>query len=544
MKIFYERSVNNKIKIIALALFIMPLAFSACEWKACEREEVAPAVDAKEAVGERPVTVTKEREPVVAEPVVAGGFYPDDPVKLRNMMRKFLEKAEVPETKGRPLGFMAPHAGYRYSGPVAAYCYKMIKGTGVKRFVIMGPSHGVSFQGVYVMDKDFYRTPLGLAPIDRESALRLAAARQWISTDPRLYGTEHSLEVQIPFLQEVAGADISIVLVKIGRIDDEQSEDLARVLNQVFPGNDVIFIASTDMSHGNYPPYKGSDQTRPVDLKTLFHIKAMDIDAIARGIRDHSTPLCGGLPVLTLMNLFKQRGGGEIEVLKYGDSGDASGDHRAVVGYGAMVFVAPEGKEGVVTSAETEGKYTLTEDEKLELLKMARACAEAAIKKEPIPKFETESRMLKQIGAAFVTLKRAGQLRGCIGTIVANEPLYKCIQRRAVDAAIHDSRFVFNPIKPEELKNIEIEISVLTPPTPAKSPDEIKVGRDGVLLTIGRARGVYLPQVPVEQGWDRDTYLSRLCGKAGVRDPNCFRHPLAKLEKFQAIVFSEHEMGL
>jgi AmmeMemoRadiSam system protein B/AmmeMemoRadiSam system protein A len=550
MKISSQRSVNKKVGIIALALFVMPLYFSACEQKACEGEEAAPAVEAEEAVGKKAVPVTKEREPVVAEPVVAGGFYPADPARLRNMIRTFLDQAKVPEAKGRPLGFMAPHAGYRYSGSVAAYCYKMIGKTGVKRFVIMGPSHGVSYEGVYVMDKDFYRTPLGLVRIDRESAGRLAAAKPWISADDRLYGTEHSLEVQIPFLQEVAGEDISIVMVKIGRIDDAQAGDLARALNQVFPGDDVIFIASTDMSHGNYPPYKGSDQTRPVDLKTLFYIKAMDIDAIARGIRDHSTPLCGGLPVLTLMNLFKQRGGGEVVDLKYADSGDATGDHRAVVGYGSAAFIlAEEGKEDAVSEkvtgpAEETGTYLLTDEEKLELLKMARACAEAAVKKESIPSFETDSRMLQRIGAAFVTLKRAGQLRGCIGTILANEPLYKCIQRRAVDAAIHDSRFVFNPIKPEELKNIEIEISVLTPPEPAKSPDEIKVGRDGVLLTIGRNRGVFLPQVPVEQGWDRDTYLSRLCGKAGVRDPNCFRHPNAKLEKFQAIVFSEHEMGL
>ena len=161
---------------------------------------------------------------------------------------------------------------------------------------------------------------------------------------------------------------------------------------------------------------------------------------------------------------------------------------------------------------------------------------------------DTRSAVLKQaldlssvVGLEGVTIKRAGQLRGCIGTIVANEPLYQCVQRRAVDAAIHDSRFVFNPIKPAELSAIEIEISVLTPPQPAANPEEIVVGRDGVLLTLGANRGVFLPQVPVEQGWDRETYLSHLCGKAGLRDPDCFRHPNARLEKFQAIVFSEHE---
>ena len=187
--------------------------------------------------------------------------------------------------------------------------------------------------------------------------------------------------------------------------------------------------------------------------------------------------------------------------------------------------------------------FPLTEADKIELLKIARASAEAAVKGEKPPAMETQSENLKKIGAAFVTLKTRGQLRGCIGTIMANEPLYQCVQRRAVDAAINDSRFFMNRITPAEFQQLEIEISVLTPTVPAK-PEEIVVGRDGVLLSVGPYRGVFLPQVPTEQGWDHDAYLNNLCHKAGSGDPNCWKRPDAKLERFEAIVFSEHEMGL
>jgi AmmeMemoRadiSam system protein A len=174
---------------------------------------------------------------------------------------------------------------------------------------------------------------------------------------------------------------------------------------------------------------------------------------------------------------------------------------------------------------------------------MARIFAGAAVKGERLAPMETASENLKRVGAAFVTLKNRGRLRGCIGTIFAQEPLYLCVQRRAVDAAINDSRFFMDRITPAELAQIEIEISVLTPPVPAR-PEEIVVGRDGVLLSVGPYHGVFLPQVPVEQGWDRETYLNNLCHKAGSRDPNCWRKPEARLERFEAIVFSEHELGL
>jgi len=482
----------------------------------------------------------KDRKREVMSPVVAGRFYPGDASELKSMIEAFLEKAEVPALSGRPLGFMVPHAGYPYSGPVAAHVYKAVQETDADKFVIMGPSHGVRFNGVYVMSKDAYKTPLGEVNLMREKARRLAEARPWISTDDRFYGREHSVEVQLPFLQKAAGPDLSVMVVVIGQADYEKVYDLARLLKKAFSGEEVVYLASTDMSHGNIPPYKSSKEIQPVDKHTLELIKSMDMKALEKGLRDRSTPMCGGLPVLALMKLYELSGGKEIKVLDYADSGDATGDHSRVVGYGAAAFMTSPDSSASQSSGPG---FSLTREDKKKLMEIARRTVEAAIKGEEPPSFQVESKNLKQEGAAFVTLKTDGRLRGCIGSIVATEPLYKCVRRRAVDAALHDSRFVFNRLGPDELADLEIEISVLTPPRLVSDLREIKVGRDGVILSLDSKRGVFLPQVPVEQGWDRQAYLSNLCRKAGIRNRNCYQDPKARLRTFRAIVFSEDDLA-
>jgi len=522
------------------ALIVLTAGFGA----GCKRSAPEPLEEPRP-VAEKTMTMKEpERKREVQEPVVAGAFYPSDPAELSRMIQSHLAAVKAPELDGmRPFGFMVPHAGYPFSGPVAAYVYKAIAKSEVKKFVIIGPAHRVNFPGVFVMDKDAYRTPLGEVKLARGLAQKLAGSRNYFSTDDRLYGREHSVEVQLPFLQTVAGPDISVVVVVIGRLSPEMTEDLARALEETFAGEEVIYLASSDMSHGNYPPYKGTEQTRPVDLRTLELIKSLDIAGLKRGLVDDSAPLCGGLPVLTLMHLFKLRGGSEVRTLHYADSGDATGDHSRVVGYGASAFLLPGGESGPTESGiESKGAgMNLSDQEKLELLKMARAVVEAAVKKERVPSFETSLASLRAPGAAFVTLKTQGELRGCIGSIIATEPLYQCVQRRAADAALNDARFVHHRLQPSELSEVEVEISVLTPPRRVSSPDEVVVGRDGVILELAGHGGVFLPHVPLEQGWDREQYLSNLCRKAGLSDPKCYRHPRAALKTFQAIVFSEHD---
>ncbi len=543
-----SRSMTKKVPFGIVSIFLLATLVGPGGCK--DKERVGESSRAMEAKAPA-VTSKPEKAPTartVQSPIVAGSFYPAGPDELGSMIKGFLDLAPAPEIKGRVFGIMVPHAGYRYSGPVAAYAYKALVPARPSRFVILGPSHRSPLEGVFVLDKDAYRTPLGEVEMDREAAKKLVASRDWIVSDDRFYSQEHSLEVQIPFIQTVAGPGLKINVVMMGGLTDDRAADFAKVLDETFPGDDVVFVASTDMSHGNYPPYKGTEQTKPVDLKTLETIESMDVEAVARGVKDRTRPICGGLPVVTLMRLFKERGGRVVKTLHYADSGDATGDRSRVVGYGAAAFILDEEDKSEAApgpasdaSAPSPKGFHLTGEEKKELLEMARAFAEAAVKRVDLPTMETKSESLRSIGAAFVTLKTEGDLRGCIGTIIPNEPLYLCVQRRAVDAAIHDARFFMHPLTPEDLKKLEIEISVLTPIERCQSPEEVKVGRDGVLITLGRARGVFLPQVPIEQGWDHDAYLSNLCRKAGVMDPNCWKRDDAVLERFQAIVFSESE---
>ncbi len=534
--------IKNRAIVVLLSLALATGAFGVgCEDKEKKKEPDIKKPAQEKEPGEKRVVPKAQAKREVQSPVVAGRFYPADKSRLSGMIESFVQKAQLKELPGRPLGFMVPHAGYPYSGPVAAHAYKAIKRTKAKKFVIMGPSHGVRFDGVYVMEKDAYKTPLGEVALMRDKARKLADSRQWIKSSDRLYGREHSVEVQIPFLQKVAGSNLSVLVMVMGQTDYKKAYELAEILNKTFEGEDVIYLASTDMSHGNIPPYQSSKEIEPVDRHTLELIKSRDIKALEEGIRERSTPLCGGLPVLALMKLFELADGKDVRVLDYADSGDATGDHSRVVGYGAVAFMLPEDSEKGAKS-DSRIDFTLTERDKKKLLKIARKTVEAAVKGEDIPNFEADSKNLKQKGAAFVTLKTNGRLRGCIGSIISTEPLYKCVRRRATDAALRDSRFASNRLRPEELSNLDVEVSVLTPPKPVDSPQEVKVGRDGVILNVGRHRGVFLPQVPVEQGWDRQAYLSNLCRKAGIGDKDCYKHPNARLETFQAIVFSEHEL--
>ncbi len=277
--------------------------------------------------------------PLVQKPLVVGKFYTANADKLDSTVRKMIEQVEQEPLEEAPFGFMVPHAGMIFSGPVAARAYKAIQQTDVKRFVIIAPAHHVNFEGVYAMDKDFYETPLGRVRIDRDSVKKLTEGRDWISTDPALYVKEHSLEVQLPFLQTVVSEGLEIVPLIIGDSRMANAQRLAAALNQVFAGQDVIYLASSDMGHGNYPDYRNAKIINAIDKLTLSRIKSLDVRQLDRDLLQKKCELCGAGPVISLMTLFRMNGGEKIKVLKYGDSGDAMGDKSAVVGYASVAFM-------------------------------------------------------------------------------------------------------------------------------------------------------------------------------------------------------------
>jgi len=482
------------------------------------------------------------------QPTVAGQFYPGDPVALRKMVDDFLGKADPPKNLGDVFGVVAPHAGYIYSGPVAAYSFKAVEGKKYDVIVVLGLSHR-TWGTIAVLDYDAYQTPLGAVKIDRAASRRLVAADAGLfEKSDRMFRGEHSLEVELPFLQTVLPGT-PVVMVIIGQADRPMLQQLAAALDATFRDTRTLFVASSDMTH-----YRRYDDAKEADLETLALLGKRDVDGLLHEPDAHER-LCGLNPVVTLFELYKLRGGTDARVLKYLNSGDTAGDKTRVVGYGSMALIAPAG--GAKTKAApaaadpspaaddpspaataAAAEWNLQPADKKQLLKIARETLDAYIRTGKKPDFQVNSPMLTSNGAAFVTLEKnpGKQLRGCIGHVVAQEPLWRCVRDMAVAASTEDPRFP--RVRENELKDIHIEISVLTPPTPVKDVSEIHVGEHGLIIGRGWNRGLLLPQVATEYHWNRETFLDQTCLKAGL-PAGSWREPGTKIEKFSAVVFDE-----
>jgi AmmeMemoRadiSam system protein B/AmmeMemoRadiSam system protein A len=476
-------------KLIVAGVCLLPLAFS------------PPTVSAK----------------TVFEPVVAGKFYPADASKVRSMVQSYIDSAGKLTVKGELMGLIAPHAGYVYSGPVAGHAYKELKGRAYDIVVVIAPSHTSPLNGVSILDKDAYRTPLGEIPVHRESVKALIDQIPWISHVPALFSREHSMEVHLPFLQVALKPGFTIVPVVMGSSNPDLAAAFATVLARQFRGQKVLFIASSDMSH--YMEYDGAKEK---DSGTLKIIGNGEIDTLFRQCSTKESELCGLGPVQVVMHLAEKMGIEGGTLLKYANSGDTAGDKSRVVGYSSFAFENP--------------KQHLSLADKQTLLTLARQTLEQYVRTGKRPEVVPDSPALKKQGAAFVTLKRRGELRGCIGQLRATMPLYRSVLEMAISSCSRDRRFT--PVKPEELGEIQVEISVMSPFMKVAGIDEIEVGRDGLYLTYQGRSGVLLPQVPGEQGWDKAEYLKAICRKAGLPD-RTWEKDGAELYRFTAQVFSE-----
>lgn len=489
--------------------------------------------------------------------VVAGppgrGFYSDDPTALRGQVEGFIEDAELPELKGDILAVMVPHAGYQYSGPVAAYAYKALKDRPVSTAILIGNSHNIDtpFSGAALSPADAWQTPLGPVDVDREVVGELAAHGTPFVEDRTPHAPEHSLEVQLPFLKTVL-PEARIVPILLRNTPKQQCTEIAALLAPVLKRPDVVVIASSDMSH--YPAYEDANRSDKAILDALVtmdpdRVYATDQRLMTERIPELACTLCGLDAVVTALMAAKQAGADKAVVLKYANSGDTAGMRGQCVGYGAVAFTAPEGTRGqTARKPGTEAREAdpdlvqLTEDEKRRLLAVARRTLEAHLGSGEMPSLEPGgSAALARKTACFVTLKEQGRLRGCIGELEPREPLIRAVASRAVAAATQDPRFA--PVTARDLPKIAIEISAMSPLRRVGSPDEVVVGKHGVVVRQGMRSGVFLPQVAPEQGWDRDTMLTILCTEKAGLPPDAWRKG-AELEVFTANVFGEEEFGL
>ncbi|OPY79518.1 MAG: hypothetical protein A4E64_00414 [Syntrophorhabdus sp. PtaU1.Bin058] len=457
----------------------------------------------------------------VKKPVFAGSFYPGERSVLAGMIDGYLKETEPKKDRisARIFGIMAPHAGYEYSGRTAAYAYNQIKGRPYTTVILMGPTHRVPFNGVAIYPSGSWETPLGNVQVDHEITKRLMEKCPVIRNYPVAFEREHSLEVQVPFLQRTL-KDFRIVPMVMGMMGENDYRVLADALCELLQqhAGKILIVASSDMSH--FHAYREANE---MDARTLKEIGALDTGRLAAGLAKGDYELCGSQAVLTLMMVAKKIGG-EATILHYANSGDATGDRSRVVGYGAVAFSLSEKGAG------------LSKKEQKALLAIARKTLEEAVTKGNITPVDTKDRALLEKRGVFVTLTRNGRLRGCIGYIIPVMPLYKAVSDMAVAAAIRDPRF--RPVTKEELKEIHIEISVLSPLKNIDDPQEIEIGKHGLFIVRGDNQGLLLPQVATEYMWNREEFLKQTCLKAGL-PPEAWREKGTKIYSFSAQIFSE-----
>lgn len=460
---------------------------------------------------------------VVKKAAFAGSFYPADRHELETLVDRYLKNAASEGCEGSPGTFavIAPHAGYVYSGQVAACSYAALKGQKAKTVILLGSSHRASFDGVAVYPEGSWETPLGRVSIDSAMVKSLAASGGTIKQVPSVFDGEHSLEVQLPFLQRTF-KDLKIVPLLTGRIQKEGIVKLSEILKGIMSRNKgrTVLVVSSDMSH-----YYSYNTAKTMDISTLRQIEGLSWEALYGGIAAKENELCGAPAVLAAMKMTRDIGG-EAQVLGYANSGDTAGDRSRVVGYGSVLFAQSDHRD----------LPPLTGLEKKKLLSIARKTLDEYVTSKTVPHIDIKEGRLTQRSGVFVTLNRHGQLRGCIGSIKPVAPLNRSVVEMTVAAASRDTRF--RPVADNEIKDISIEISVLSPLKPIKTPNEIEVGRHGLYIMKDGYSGLLLPQVATHYKWNREEFLRNTCSKAGLPE-DAWKDKGARIFIFSAQVFSE-----
>ena len=471
------------------------------------------------------------------EAAVAGQFYPGSPSELRKELQNlFTQKINI-QPEGKVLAVIAPHAGYVYSGPVAAESFEQIdRERVIDNIFLIGSSHRYSFDGASIYTVGNFRTPLGEVRVNMDLAKELCRKFSVFSTRTDAQINEHSLEVQLPFLQYWLHKPFQIIPIILGTQNVATCHKIAEALRPYFNQSN-LFVISTDFSH--YPGYADAQNA---DHKTAEAIITNKPDHLVKAIQTNersdipglATSLCGWTSVMTLLYITEEMPGIAYKLIDYRNSGDAAaGDKSRVVGYCAMgVYTSGNG-----TLQTEKGAYQIPDEDRVTLLKLARETIKSYVSTGKIPVIETEklSPVLKTPAGAFVSLYKNKELRGCIGRFDPDQPLYKVVQDMAVASSTRDTRFT--PVESNELGSIRIEISVLTPLKKIDSPDEIILGKHGIYMKKGYNSGTFLPQVAKSTGWTKEEFLGHCSrDKAGMGWDGW---KTAELYTYEAIVFGE-----
>lgn len=479
-------------------------------------------------------------------PAHAGSFYPGQPSTLKAAIDGFLRDAvaqRVPDARV----LVVPHAGILYSGQIAADAFAQTRGQSVDTVVILGANHTGPSSRASVFDGERWQTPLGPVAVDRALAEVIVEAGVGAVFDRTRHEREHSIEVQVPFIQ-VLHPSASILPIVIGAPEPALCERLGRLLARLARDRRLLIVASSDLSH--YPP---ADEARRLDAGTLEALVSGPASTLllrneqeipaAEGpsVPGLVTRACGLGPLLVAAEAARSLGATRGVVLSYANSSDSVvGTPDKAVGYGAVAF-AP-GPGGADTTAlavvRPDAQTPLDTADKRTLLRIARETLTRRFTSDTLPLARGGSPRVWRERGAFVTLKTrgGGALRGCVGRVEGSGPLLRLVSAMSLAAAFADQRFT--PLTPRELQGVDIEISVLTAPRAVRGPAEIVVGRDGVVLQVGEKSAVFLPYVAEEAGWSREELLDHLAEKAGL-PPFAWRDKRATFLTFQSDTFSE-----
>jgi hypothetical protein len=522
------KNIAAMVLVAAVAVVVLIFAFRAKTEDAGKKEDAA----------------MKKNEPTapleIRKPAYAGQFYKADKAGLDADVAGYLAKAKKRVIADDVVEILVPHAGYAYSAPTAAAAYKTLEGKKFDLVILLGSPHKYPEPGGFVYSGGAFETPLGNVSVDFELAQALASTGV-VKSSSEAHANEHSLEVQIPFLQKTL-KDFKILPILV-RGDAETLEKIANAiwttLHMKLPCNKkVLIVVSTDLAH--YPAKADAEKSDSEILDTFAALDAgklakKDEELMKRGIKNLDCAMCAVDAAYVGVRLANMLKADKAEIIMKSTSADAGvegADEGRVVGYGAAL----------VTRKKPEPDRVIDEACSKKLIEVARKTLIAAVKGEKPPQFNFADADLQKKFGVFVTLKNKGdgELRGCIGRFEGTTEIYKLVSEVTVDSATRDSRFFGCRIKESELDNIKIEISLLSPLTPVNGLDEIVLGKHGVYAVFGggAGRATFLPQVATETGWSLEEFMEELSQKAGL-ERTAWKNPGTKISVYTCQIIDE-----
>jgi AmmeMemoRadiSam system protein B/AmmeMemoRadiSam system protein A len=470
----------------------------------------------------------------VRPPAVAGQFYPGDPEILQKDVDRYLAQAPSHKLPGRLIALLVPHAGYEYSGAIAAEGFKTLAGN-YSTFVLVGTAHHVGLKGAALIAHGSYRTPLGSIPIDEELAAQLLHESSAFEDRADAQAAEHSIEVELPFLQR-RFHDFKIVPIVMNNEDPAAMRPIGEAIARAIKGKNIFLIISSDLSH--YPP---KDISRLADLTFLKALKRLDPDYLALtaemlvGRRETGlvTAACGLAAIEAGMTASIALGADHAVLLNYTNTGEVMPEAQSrSVGYGAVALVS--------SGTLPRKTFALDKSSRTQLLEAARDSIAQGLNDKPYaPSPLAENSDLNLPAAVFVTLTELGRLRGCIGTTLPQGGLLDSIRYFARQAAFDDPRF--RSLEKKELPQTHIEISILSSPERIRDDGAIIPSKHGVIVRKGNQTGLFLPTV-WEQIPDKSDFLSELCEQKAGLPRDCWKDPQVELQVFTSEVFGEPKL--